>query len=59
MDELRGQATPRASKSKVLIDDRNNSTVTRESLAGSCRAALGPINARQLYVELLKPVSLT
>jgi len=58
MDELRGQATPRVSRPKILIDDRNNSTVTRESSAGSCRIALGPINARQLYEELLKPVGL-
>jgi len=60
MDSLRAPAATRhASITKALIDDRNNGSVTRDNLAGNCRLSHGPINARQLYTELLKSVSET
>jgi hypothetical protein len=43
-------------KPMALMDDRNNDSVTRERLTGSCRAFKGPLNAHQLYLELSEEV---
>lgn len=60
MESLRAsRMTHQVSKKLVLLDDRNNSNVTREELSGDCRPFLGPLNAHQLYSELLKTVSQT
>jgi hypothetical protein len=42
---------------KVLMDDRNNDSVTRRLVNGNCRESHGPLNAHQFYRELLREVS--
>ena len=56
--EIDTLSTPTAlvSKAMALIDDRNNDSVTRERLTGSCRPFKGPLNAHQLYLELSEEV---
>lgn len=56
--EIQTLSTPAApvSKPMALLDDRNNDSVTRERLTGSCRPSTGPLNAHQFYLELSKEV---
>jgi hypothetical protein len=58
IDKLRGALSAAVSEPMVLIDDRNNETVTREHLTGNCRPPRGPLNAHQLYAELTQQVRL-
>ena len=59
MDSLRRGNAREVSNRKILLDDRNNSTVTRDALVGACRQSHGALNAHQLYNELRQPVSHT
>jgi hypothetical protein len=58
IDTLRGPPSATVSEPMVLIDDRNNETVTRAHLTGNCRPSRGPLNAHQLYAELTQQVRL-
>jgi hypothetical protein len=58
IDTLRGPPSAAVSEPMVLIDDRNNESVTREHLTGNCRPSRGPLNAHQLYAELTQQVRL-
>jgi len=58
LQTLRRESIPRTSRPKVLMDDRNNRTVTRDNLVGEYRRLDRPLTAQQFYSELLKAVCL-
>ncbi|PVH84094.1 hypothetical protein DL98DRAFT_652134 [Cadophora sp. DSE1049] len=55
LDSLSNPASPMSTFHTALMDDRNDETVTRNILNGNARPSSGPMTARRLYLELLKP----
>ncbi|KAG4440135.1 hypothetical protein IFR05_004393 [Cadophora sp. M221] len=49
------QILPQRSTLTVLMDDRNDETVTRDSFTGNFRPSLGPLSAQRFYTELMRP----
>jgi hypothetical protein len=56
IDTLREDPEECVSKPMALIDDRNNESVTRVHLNGTCRPSPGPFSAHGLFTELSKDV---
>ena len=56
IEVLRGTPQQLLSKPKVLLDDRNNASVTRLQQAGNCRPFRGPLNVQELFIELSQDV---
>ena len=57
IDDLRSPSSSTVLRRMILLDERNNESVTRLNVLGTCKTRATPIDARELYRLLSQMVS--